>query len=183
MLSMDPALGRFDLIIAAGVLYHVDAPDLLPFLSSINSMCDGVMVLDTHVSQHALERYITTEGRTVFGRSIVEHLPQDASETKETKGWASYENNFAFWPTERSLFNLLADAGFKSAHRAAMPYFEWPWQDRAVYVADSRLSTGVCNYQSARMADPDPRPECHTEFFSKPHQVRPRNPSTESLYG
>jgi 2-polyprenyl-3-methyl-5-hydroxy-6-metoxy-1,4-benzoquinol methylase len=39
--------GRFDAVLALGLLYHLDDP--YAFLSNIAGLCDGFAVIDTHI--------------------------------------------------------------------------------------------------------------------------------------
>lgn len=154
-------LGTFDLIICAGTLYHVDALDLLPFMRSLNDACKGVAIFDTHISLVPSAEYTAAPGLNVRGQSFVEHAP-NMQDTKEDKLWASSENNFAFWPTERSLANLLLSAGFSQIVKPLAPIPEWLWQDRAYWVAYSSTHAremGVSFKRNQRLlADPDIRP-------------------------
>lgn len=174
-------LGQFDLIVASGVLYHVDAQGIVPFLTSLRKCCRGVVIFDTHVANQILEYYETSNGLVVYGRSIVEHFDSEADDSKDKKPWASFRNNFSFWPTERSLMNLLKEAGFQFVYKPAMPFMEWKWQDRAIWVADARAPKGDCSIPLSNYLDPDPRPPSHSQF-DKPHHMKPGNPATKALY-
>jgi 2-polyprenyl-3-methyl-5-hydroxy-6-metoxy-1,4-benzoquinol methylase len=182
MLDLEPHnLGQFDLIIASGVLYHVDAPELLPFLRSLKAHCRGVVVFDTHVANQVLEYYELEGGQRIYGRSILEHFEAETAEAKDKKPWASFRNNYSFWPTERSLMNLFKEAGFGFAYRPMMPFIEWKWQDRGIWVADARAPKGACSIAAQAYLDPDPRPQSHSQF-DKPHHMKPGNPATKALY-
>jgi SAM-dependent methyltransferase len=181
MLALDRLeLGQFDLIVCSGVLYHVDAPDLLPFLRSLCASCRGVMVLDTHVSLDALETYEIAPGLRAYGRSIREHMPDTTDEQKDTSSLASYRNEFSFWLTERSLMNALDVAGFQFVVKPMLPHLEWTWKDRSVWVADARAPVGR-SLSKTRYRDPDPRPPIHGQFDLELHAA-PNNPSTTKLY-
>jgi predicted RNA methylase len=135
MLRMGDALGdqKFDVVLCAGVLYHVDANDLLPYLKEISSRCAGVAIIDTHISLDYREAYKATDGLDVYGSSLLEH----SDEAKAKRLWASWDNKYSFWPTERSLANLLAAAGFSYVVRPIHPYLDWTWSDRDVWLAHS----------------------------------------------
>lgn len=180
MLNLPDDLTNFDLIIASGVLYHVDAPDILPFLGSLAQRATMV-IFDTHFSAKALEYYDTSTGLRVFGRSIVEHSIVDDDIRKDTKAWASYRNNFSFWPTKRGLLNLMREAGFNFVYEPLMPQNEWAWQDRGIFVADTRPPRFKCGYPLNDYIDPDPRPTEHHQFHHQ-HHMKPKNPSTIPLY-
>ena len=121
---------------------------------------------------------------TLRGRSIVEHPEGQADDLKAAQLWASADNDYSFWLTERSLANLLASAGFGPAYRALLPVPEWPWQDRHWWLAFA--SAHVSPYlpvgleEHTRLSDPDTRPaECGLLQF--PHQRDVHNPSTQRL--
>ena len=42
--------GAFDVVLCIGLLYHLDADDVFPFLGQLADVCDGVLILDTHVA-------------------------------------------------------------------------------------------------------------------------------------
>ncbi|HWK33534.1 MAG TPA: methyltransferase domain-containing protein [Hyphomicrobium sp.] len=174
-------LGVFDLIVCAGTLYHVDAPALLPFLRSLNAACRGITVFDTHISTTPSECYPATPELPLFGKSIVEHLPGEQAE-KAGKLWAAAENNHAFWPTERSLANMLVAAGFAQVTRPLAPIPEWAWQDRAYWVAySSAHAEAVGLIPSARsgyLPEPDRRPVMCPTIQLPINDLHP-NPNTQ----
>ena len=133
---LDYGLRSFDLIVCAGVLYHVDAPDFLPFLRALRESCSGIVIFDTHVAVERREEFVSDDGCTYYGRTFVEsHHYTDDIEEKKRDLWGSLHNNYSFWPTERSLINFLIDAGFEFVTRPIVPVIEWPWQDRGFWVA------------------------------------------------
>jgi len=186
MLQLDAlGLGTFDVVLCFGTLYHVDAPALLPFIRSLNAACAGLAIFDTHIALDGRETYTDPSGVTLRGRSIVEHPQgrQDAG-TKAARLWASADNDYSFWLTERSLANVLASGGFGSVYRALLPVPEWPWQDRHWWMAfgsaymPAQLPIGP--EESALLSDPDTRPtEC--KLLQHPVQRDVRNPSTYVL--
>ena len=91
MLKMGEALGdqSFDIVLCAGVLYHVDAPDLLPYLTEISSRCKGVALIDTHISLDYKEVYKAAADLDVYGSSYVEHY-DDSPLAKAKRLWASW---------------------------------------------------------------------------------------------
>lgn len=179
---LDPAvyadLGQFDLIVCAGTLYHVDAPDLAPFLAQLNRSCRGVAIFDTHVAMDCRETYSIVDGPALRGRSIVEHFP---SADKESALWASATNAHSFWPTERSLANALVHAGWAQVFRPLTPTIEWEWQDRGFWIACSatmaRERSGEAPTSAAYLPDPDPRPVL-SGLMSNPVFTSIPNPAT-----
>ena len=183
MLNMPAEIGDgYDLIVCSGVLYHVDADEILPFLTDLrNRSKNGCVIIDTHISQRALEYFTPQEGLRAYGRSIVEHHGSESQDIKDKKAWASFQNNHSFWPTKRSLVNLLSAAGFGAVYEPLAPQNEWGWQDRIIWVADSRAPRFSCSYPFRQYLDPDPRPQEH-DMFRHQHQMKPKNPSTTDLY-
>src|SRR5215211_7664796 len=80
--------GGFDVVLALGILYHLDAPDVFIFLERLAEVCDGLSVLDTHVTTSTAERF-RHEGRSYWGRSFEEADTSDAL-AKDTL-WASLD--------------------------------------------------------------------------------------------
>lgn len=180
MLDIPGHLNDFDLIIASGVLYHVDANDILPFLISLRQRTK-IAVFDTHFSKQPLEYFEPIPELRVYGRSITEHSGSDNEAKKDRKPWASFRNNYSFWPTKRSLINLFKAAGFTSVYEPLMPQNEWGWQDRGIFVGDTRPPRFSCHYPLTYYPDPDPRPSEHHQFHLQ-HHMKPKNPSTTDLY-
>ena len=181
MLNIPSEVGKFDAILAAGTLYHVDAPDLLGFLTQLREICTGVVILDTHVAMDGLEVFDMGPRGKIYGRSIVEHEGGSSDKLKDQRAWASHRNDYAFWPTERSLMNLLNEAGFAFAYKPMLPFLEWPWKDRGIWIADTRKSPLVSQCLNRKYRDPDARPQDHP-FFGRPEQIRSKNPATKRLY-
>jgi 2-polyprenyl-3-methyl-5-hydroxy-6-metoxy-1,4-benzoquinol methylase len=177
-------LGQFDLIVCAGTLYHVDAPDLLPFLRSLRALCRGIVVFDTHVSMEQREEYVSPEGQRYYGRTFVEtHHTSDDLEEKKKDAWGSLHNNLSFWPTERSLINLLIDAGYEFVTKPLIPVAEWPWQDRGFWVAYPRISGLLSQpypYAPGRLTDPTQQMPNHP-MMDQPLQRECNNSATRRL--
>ena len=177
-------LGSFDMIICAGTLYHVDAPDLLPFLRMLRQSCSGIVIFDTHFAVERREQFISPEGCEYYGRTFVEtHHYTDDIEQKKQDRWGSLHNNLSFWPTERSLTNMLIDAGFQFVTRPVAPVMEWPWQDRGFWVAFSNIEHLLSEeypYGTGRLSDPSGRAPYH-EMLDNPLQRNCTNPHTRLL--
>jgi 2-polyprenyl-3-methyl-5-hydroxy-6-metoxy-1,4-benzoquinol methylase len=145
--------GSFDVVLCWGLLYHLDTPDVFELVEKMREVCDGVAVIDTHVSFRdeqlngfadetflvdpstlgALERR-THHDREYWGRSVVEHLPDSSREERLRAAWASLDNPSSFWPTRSSLTNLLVDSGFATVLEAHAPRLGYP-PDRVTLVA------------------------------------------------
>jgi SAM-dependent methyltransferase len=113
-------LGEFAVILCLGILYHLDAPDLLPFLSSIAEMCRRITVIDTHVSLLP-EDSREFAGRTYWGKDFREHAPKSSAVDREAAAWSTLDNLRSFWLTRPSLFNALSHVGFTSTYECHHP--------------------------------------------------------------
>ena len=170
-------LGMFDVIVCAGVLYHVDAPDLEPFLASLRRICRGILIIDTHVALEIKEKFDLPDGPTLYGRSIVEHPDHArAEETKAKKVWASADTDYSFWVTERSLVNLLNHVGFASVTRPLYPMIERPWKDRGYWIAHAEKFSS--QHVGWRMLPAEDKRPAEHEMFGEKYQQDVRNPNT-----
>lgn len=149
----------YDVIICAGLLYHLDAPDQMPFLRALASRCSALAIFDTHFAVDAPDEY-QDDGEHVFrGRFIQELMPGDVSDGRDAM-WAGMGNERSFWLSESSLVNAIYLAGFGLVARVGQPFFAWPWQDRGTWIAYPRSGSG--KHFRGRMVDElDPRPSVH----------------------
>jgi SAM-dependent methyltransferase len=116
--------GNFDVVLSLGILYHLDGPDILPFLKAIYEICRDFVVVDTHVALRPEER---------FGEYWGWYFSEPALE--EGNPWASIGNTRSFWLTRPSLVNALADAGFTSVMEVHFPTMNDIAADRVTVVA------------------------------------------------
>ena len=150
--------GRFDAVLALGLLYHLDDP--YTFLGNVAALCTGFAVIDTHV---ALEdqperikgdwrpdlselRTFTFDGRRYEGRLFREFPTGTARDVKDLSPTASLENELSVWLTEDSLVRMLHDVGFSGTEKVVYPrdVDTW-WSDlrkecRVLVVASSSRS-------------------------------------------
>ena len=125
--------GRFDAVLALGLLYHLDDP--YTFLANVAALCTGFAVIDTHV---ALEdqperikgdwrpdlselRTFTFDGRRYEGRLFREFPTGTARDVKDLSPTASLENELSVWLTEDSLVRMLHDVGFSGTEKVVYP--------------------------------------------------------------
>jgi SAM-dependent methyltransferase len=128
--------GRFDAVLALGLLYHLEDP--YTFLANVAGLCDGFAVIDTHV---ALEdqpetlkvwrkdwrpelsemQTFTFDGRQYDGRLYREFPPGTARDTKDVSPTTSLENELSVWLTEESLVRMLHDVGFSRTEKVVFP--------------------------------------------------------------
>jgi SAM-dependent methyltransferase len=138
--------GRFDVVFAAGLLYHLDDP--VDFLARVRPMTERFLLLDTHVATptafghgcaprlSALER----NGRSYIGRVAHEYDASIDEPALDELAWSSYGNPTSFWLTEESLVAALHDVGFASVSKTFMPRGyrcgeRCSWECRSIYVA------------------------------------------------
>jgi 2-polyprenyl-3-methyl-5-hydroxy-6-metoxy-1,4-benzoquinol methylase len=131
--------GRFDAVLALGLLYHLDDP--YTFLANVAGLCTGFVVIDTHV---ALEdqperikggwepdlselRTFTFGGRQYEGRLFREFPTGTARDLKDLSPTASLENELSVWLTEDSLVRMLHDVGFSGTEKVVYPTNARTW--------------------------------------------------------
>ena len=131
--------GRFDAVLALGLLYHLDDP--YTFLANVAALCTGFAVIDTHV---ALEdqperikgdwrpdlselRTFTFDGRRYEGRLFREFPTGTARDVKDLSPTASLENELSMWLTEDSLVRMLHDVGFSGTEKVVYPRDGGTW--------------------------------------------------------
>jgi 2-polyprenyl-3-methyl-5-hydroxy-6-metoxy-1,4-benzoquinol methylase len=129
--------GSFDVVLALGLLYHLDAP--FKFLENISRLCNGFMLLDTHVALREesstgdwkpdlspLKKFKVGK-KTYEGRLYREFNADTAQLTKDLSSTASLKNEFSAWLTEDSLVSLLRDVGFEQVSKIVFPERENAW--------------------------------------------------------
>ena len=123
--------GNFDVVLSLGILYHLDGPDISPFLRAIYELCRDFVIVDTHVALRPEER---------FGEYWGWYFSEPPEE--EENPWASIGNSRSLWLTKPSLVNALADAGFTSVMEVHFP----PTND----IAADRITVVAFKGQAAR---------------------------------
>jgi SAM-dependent methyltransferase len=103
--------GEFDVVLCLGLLYHLDAPDLLPFLRRLSAVCRRFAVIETQVALAPREA-LELDGHRYAGLFYQEDVAQAG---------AALDNPRSFWPTKPSLVNLLMHVGFTSIAEVAAP--------------------------------------------------------------
>jgi SAM-dependent methyltransferase len=146
----------YDVVICAGLLYHIDAPALLPFLRDIAGRCTGLVLIDTHVAIAGEQRYATSEGLVLHGKVIAEQPPHATTDRRGAL-WASWNSDYSFWMSEHSLQNALYLAGFSLVARVGQPFYPWPWKDRQTWIAYPPAPLLKTHYRSRAIPEPDDR--------------------------
>lgn len=110
----------FDVVFAAGILYHVADP--ASFLVTMRKACSGFALIDTHVARaeaatHGCSEIVTRASgdRSYRGRMFPEYAPDVSATEKDDLLWAAWSDTDSFWPTEEDLVAMIRDAGFASA--------------------------------------------------------------------
>jgi SAM-dependent methyltransferase len=128
--------GTFDVVLALGILYHLDDP--VSWIQQVAAAARGVLVLDTHFAPEgdelpqelderlrALGPVITApSASTLRGRWFQEFTTE---EQRNAMPWASWSNPASFWLTKQSLLTCVWQAGFDSLweiHDAWSPRYE-----------------------------------------------------------
>jgi len=183
--------GRYDVILVFGILYHLDAPDVMEFTRNIYDSCDRVAVIDTNFSLEPKESY-TWGGNVYWGTYWNEHRRGSTDKEQLDALWASIGNQRSFVLTRASLCNLLCHVGFTSVYECSNPYEyhnpNWPLaaendrhvihRDRATFVAIKGQHQRVMSSPITQAAPEIDRPE-YPEYSTpnngpgRPRQTHP----------
>ena len=129
--------GGFDVALVLGLLYHLDDP--FTFLEHMAGLCEGFMLLDTHVAVPVTPKVgnwkpeltemkeFKHKGKTYEGRHFVEFNPNTPQLTKDLSTTASLVNDLSVWLTEDSLVSLLHDVGFEQVSKIVFPRRAETW--------------------------------------------------------
>jgi SAM-dependent methyltransferase len=112
--------GEFDVVLCLGILYHLDAPDLFPFVERIAEVCARVLVVDTATAAQASES-LESDGQVYRAQRLVEHDPESSQEERLEAVWSSLDNASAVALTRPSLVSLLGRSGFTSVCDVSVP--------------------------------------------------------------
>jgi Methyltransferase domain len=126
--------GQFDAILCAGILYHLDVPDVFHFIERIFEMTADFAVFDTQISIAAREVRVY-KSRKYSGRCFTEHGQDSSPNEKEQRLWSSLDNDKSFWFTKPSLLNFLSHVGFTSVYECHNPSTPRGLADRVTLVA------------------------------------------------
>lgn len=157
--------GQFDVVLCLGIYYHLDAPDVFRFMEQIGSVCTKLAIVDTHVSRTA-ETQHPYAGLELSGCRYVEHAPEASTDDRLKILWASLDNDYSFWLTRPSLFNLMQHCGFTSIYECHSPLVEKFEQlrrsgtgDRATFVAFKGRPVALKSSDLSNDSRPLPWPE------------------------
>ena len=126
--------GRFDVVLCAGLLYHLDSPAVFEFIDRVSEVCDRLAIFETYVSLKAVMQQVY-KGKTYWGTQYIEHKETDSAADKYADLWSSIDNDRSFWLTKPSLCNALDHAGFTSVFLQLNPSLEKQSLDRDTFIA------------------------------------------------
>jgi len=145
------ALGRFQIVVCSGLLYHLELDDQIALARAMRSACERLCFVDTEVAWAAVE-----ERGGYAGHTFREHDPAATGAARAAARLASLDNEQSFWLTRASLHALLHDAGFSSSWELGAP--GQPRRERratVVAVAGERVDRALLD---AGAPPPDSRP-------------------------
>ncbi|MEP6818521.1 MAG: methyltransferase domain-containing protein [bacterium] len=113
--------GSFDVVLALGILYHLDDP--IKWMRQLAAATEGLLIVDSHFAPTLdaglplLDKRLPLgpieklkDGETTYeGRWFADC---SANMDRESQVWSSYSNNKSFWLTKDSLCSGLMQAGF-----------------------------------------------------------------------
>ena len=119
--------GQFEIVFAAGILYHLDDP--YSFLKNISEMTIDFALIDTHIAnkiQHGhgcspvlIEKIFGSQ--RYVGREAREYPAGMKKADLEKHVWTSWGNPSSFWLTEESLVKMLSEVGFNYVSKVYVP--------------------------------------------------------------
>lgn len=150
--------GKFDVVLCAGILYHLDAPEVFKFVHDIASVCNRVALFDTSISLRPVQ---TREfnGETYWGNTFPEHDDAQSEDDRERNLWGSVGNDASFWITKPSLLNLLQHAGFTSVFEVHNPSMIGQLKDRTILAAIKSDAVELKATPSSNLTTPHNWPE------------------------
>ena len=157
------SLGKFDLVICSGLLYHLDTQDIVPLLQKLCNACfkHGMALIDTNIAHEARERVDLPGAPVLWGCYYKEYEPSASNTQRLAAGWSSYQNDRSFWLTERSLINAMVYAGFGHVFKSLYPYHEWRHQARDIWIGLPILPDPLgIPFRN----EPDTRPAAHPDL-------------------
>jgi SAM-dependent methyltransferase len=126
--------GEFDLVLALGILYHLDTPDLFPFVARIAEVCGRALIVDTATGRAGAEQ-LEHDGHTYHAVRLVEHAADSTASERLEAVWSSLDNLTAVALTRPSLERLLARHGFTSVLECHVPAEPTKEVDRVTLLA------------------------------------------------
>ncbi len=134
--------GRFDIVLACGIMYHLDAPSVFEVSKNISDMAERLAIIDTHISLSRPVSHIYKE-RAYWGMIHKEFDAGISTHEKELYLANALDNNESFWLTKISWLNLLKSLEFNTVYECLVPQAEREKRlyDRATLVAVKNLKS------------------------------------------
>lgn len=126
--EMNPEqLGTFDLVIASGILHHLNVEAFETFLGSVYALTRDIAVIYTHVStdfaraNHRLDGPVESASG-YRGYLFREHADDATDQQKMNKVRASLDNPQSFWAEKGELMRALEATGFRTVMQVMKPH-------------------------------------------------------------
>jgi SAM-dependent methyltransferase len=134
--------GEFDLVLALGILYHLDGADLFSLVERIGDVCRRAAIIDTGVGNAGSEQL--KHGNDEYrGVRLVEHTPESTETERQQAVWSSLDNLTAVALTRPSLERLLARQGFTTVFECHAPAEPNKEVDRVTLLALKGAAAGT----------------------------------------
>ncbi len=186
--------GRFDVVLAFGILYHLDLDDVFALLINLSAMTN-MAILNTQVAvgpetpghhfvppdSPTLSDFVTVrrDGRDYTGRWFTEHAEAATPDEQKASLWSSMGNVASFWLTPASLVNALTDTGFTTVCEAVAPAHPHQTADRRVYIAIR--GTPVAQVKVAPILAIDERARAPETVLTSTDETRMADPESAEL--
>jgi Methyltransferase domain len=173
--------GFFDVVLCLGILYHLEVPDVFSFLERVSDVCQGFVVIDTHLGAFPQRSHVHN-GHTYWGTIYQEHTPQSSLDERSQNLWASLDNITSFWFTRPSLYNVLSHLGFTSIYECYYPTEINKQPDRLTFLAmkghpQALLSAPQMEHQPIPDLAEQPIPVAQPAPAPSPAPVEPLTPA------
>ena len=147
----------FDVVLALGILYHLDTPELFYFIENLFKWTKEITIIDTHFAYFPKTEY-KFKGKAYPGFYFNEFVVNELND-------GSIGNNRSFWLTRTSLFNMLIQVGYTGIYECKYPRGgKWrELDDRFTIIAtkEKRLRSSIFRPkdvgQSSEFEEKDPR--------------------------
>ncbi len=126
--------GAFDVVWCLGILYHLDAPEVLVFLEQLRELCRTLLVIDTLVSLRPAT-HVAHAGLVFEGERVREHGDDDPPEVRRGRLLKSIDNTFSFRFTRPALLRALHRACFSTVLECHVPFEPGKAADRITLAA------------------------------------------------
>lgn len=113
-------LGKFDVVLCLGILYHLEAPAVIQFLEDVFKLSTKMAIIDTHFSLKEQDSF-EYKGRVYKGRTVEEFKKTESVSERSRRPEAALDNETSFWMTWPSISNALNHAGFSSVYECYLP--------------------------------------------------------------